>query len=1025
VRQDWEPEDLIEVWTLLEDDMKRLRNKSGANRLGFAMLLKFFEVEARFPEAAREVPAAAVEYVAQQVKVSADQWAVYDWQGDRIKRHRKEIREAFGFRANSEEDQEKLAAWLTAELCGVELSRDRLAEAVVARCRNDHVEPPAPGQVRRLVGKAMRDFDAKFCGSTVSRLTHATRSRLEDLVAGGEEGEEPAADRASAGGGRSFFTELKEDPGAPGLESLFAEVTKLQRVRALELPADLFADVSEKLVDAWRARASKEYPANLARMKPPMRLTLLAALSHVRHTEITDSLVELFIQLVLKINTRAERKVDKELTDELKRVRGKEAMMLRVAEASLAQPSGTVRQVIFPVVSEKTLKALAAEAAANEAKYKARIRTVLRSSYSAHWRRMLKPLLGALTLKCNNTAYRPVMDAIDLLERYLDQPIAKAGAFFDAAEKVPLEGVVPDQWRAAVVDDKGRVERIPYELCVLVSLREALRRREIWVVGAGRWRDPEEDLPADFEENRDVHYDAIQKPLDAKVFITGLQKMHREAMDRLERALVEDTTGGVKIVKKNGEGWIKVSPRPKQEEPENLVAVKAEVQRRWGTIDLLDILKYAEFDTDFISEFTTVATRENLSREVLRRRLLLVLFGLGTNMGIKRVAVTGKHGESEATLRRVRHLFVNRTNMRSALVKLVNATFAVRDEGWWGTGTACASDSRKFGSWSSNFMTEWHQRYRGPGVMIYWHVERKSVCIYSQIKSCSASEVAAMIEGVLRHCTDMEVDRQYTDTHGASIVGFAFAHMLDFKLMPRLKNIGRARLYRPAAGEDANWPALAPVLSGKTIDWDLIAQQYDQIVKYTTALRLGTAEAEQVLRRFTKGGGPKHRTYQAIEELGRVVRTAFICDYLADVEMRKEIHEGLQVVENWNSANSDLYYGKDGDLTGDDKESLEVSMLALHLLQSSLVHVNTLLMQQVLAEPKWADLLTEADRRALSPLWWTHVNPYGRFELDMNSRLDLHPAVDHLRSADGPAAVGGRADRPRVEGARRPGPTGR
>ncbi|MFI9587003.1 DUF4158 domain-containing protein [Streptomyces sp. NPDC052236] len=65
VRQEWEPEDLIEVWTLLEEDRERLRNKSEANRLGFALLLKFFEVEARFPENAEEFPAPAVSYVAQ------------------------------------------------------------------------------------------------------------------------------------------------------------------------------------------------------------------------------------------------------------------------------------------------------------------------------------------------------------------------------------------------------------------------------------------------------------------------------------------------------------------------------------------------------------------------------------------------------------------------------------------------------------------------------------------------------------------------------------------------------------------------------------------------------------------------------------------------------------------------------------------------------------------------------------------------------------------------------------------------
>jgi TnpA family transposase len=107
---------------------------------------------------------------------------------------------------------------------------------------------------------------------------------------------------------------------------------------------------------------------------------------------------------------------------------------------------------------------------------------------------------------------------------------------------------------------------------------------------------------------------------------------------------------------------------------------------------------------------------------------------------------------------------------------------------------------------------------------------------------------------VTRQCTEAEIEANYTDAHGASVIGFAFCHLLGFRLLPRLKQIGGVQLYRP--DEDARYPGIDEALT-RPIKWELIEQQYDQMVKYATALRLGTAEAEQVLRRFARGG-PKH-----------------------------------------------------------------------------------------------------------------------------------------------------------------------
>lgn len=154
------------------------------------------------------------------------------------------------------------------------------------------------------------------------------------------------------------------------------------------------------------------------------------------------------------------------------------------------------------------------------------------------------------------------------------------------------------------------------------------------------------------------------------------------------------------------------------------------------------------------------------------------------------------------------------------------------------------------------------------------------------------------------------------------------------------------------------------------------------------SLRIGTADADAILRRFTRSN-VQHPTYQALGELGRVIKTLFLCEYLSDRRLRQEIQEALNVIEQWNSVNGFIFHGKGGELLSNRPEDQEIALLSLHLIQVSLALVNTLMLQEVLAEGKWKAAMKQEDWRGLTPLFYQHVNPYGRFTLDLTQRIPL------------------------------------
>ena len=455
MKRNWQPEELIEHWTLIPTELDLLSKKTATNRLGIALLLKYFQYEGHFPTSKAEIPRDVIRYVAQLLKVSPDRFENYDWQARTIKTHRALIRDFLGVTEATVRDAQNLTAWLETQVLAYDLKLESLEIAAAERLRHLKIELPTPERLQRIVRSAIRRFESNFSDSIAQELSSSVRKKLDEL---------------------------------------------------LETTSD------------------------------------------------------------------------------------------------------------------------------------------------------------------NNNSENP------------------------------------------------------------------------------------EDT-----ENTAAH-----------------------------------KNNSVQILTKNN-GWIKLSPFAALPEPLNLKRLKREIEQRWSMTSLLDMLSETDLRVKFTRHFKSVSSRENLDPKVLQKRLLIDLYGLGTNTGIKRLSL-GELGEKYQDLLYVRRKFIHKSQLRNAIAEIINATFAVKLPQIWGEGTTtCASDSKKFGAWDQNLMTEWHIRYGGKGVMIYWHVDKNSACIYSQLKTCSSSEVAAMIEGLLRHCTKMKVEKNYVDSHGQSEVAFAFCHLLGFNLMPRLKAIYRQK----------------------------------------------------------------------------------------------------------------------------------------------------------------------------------------------------------------------------------------
>lgn len=338
------------------------------------------------------------------------------------------------------------------------------------------------------------------------------RQALEALVVAPDDriaDDDDAADRTGHPNASAFHA-LKHDPGGLSLQTVLDTAAKILRLRQLGLPSTLFQGVVTRLVHTYREQAAGEPPREVRRHPEALRLTLLACFCTERLHELTDQLVDMLLDIVKRIGARAERRVERAYIAEVKRVRGTSHLAYAMADAALANPTGTVSAVIYPAAGgEAKLRALVA-AHRSTAAYEEQVQTTMRASYGRHYRRI--PSNAHLSFQQHHAPAgdhcAPVAD-----------PLCGQRSAPVQCRRVPLAVVGPAAWHEFVVQTttrgQPRINRISYELCVLNALRDKVRCKEIWVAGAKKHRNPDEDLPQDFDERRTDYYATLSWPQEA------------------------------------------------------------------------------------------------------------------------------------------------------------------------------------------------------------------------------------------------------------------------------------------------------------------------------------------------------------------------------------------------------------------------------------------------------------------------------------------------------------------------------
>jgi len=954
---------LVEQAVLTKEDLEQVHQcRRSHNRLGFAYQIAFVRLTNRFPvQQPFEVIDELVTFTGVQLEIDPDEMDRYRQRQQTLSEHQIRIRDYLKLRPFGAAELERLESFLFEECCRLEQTAALRSQAEQF-FREHHVLQPAPSTLDRLIGEQRRNAREHIFGRITASMTGTMIQRLEEFVQVGPNR-------------RSDLQTLKESAGNPTPAAVMKLTKKLEVIQAagiLEVDLSWLNNNYQRALAQYARHGSAH---KLREVAPSHRYAALVCFLWQTYQDAIDHLIDLYDKLANKVCAKAQDQYDEALKQRHQSIRRSVALFQKIAALILDEgvADETIREAIFRQITKEELARQLEESdewlnGKNSHFFQG---VVNRFEYV---RKFFPAILRHLNYEGQNPEVPEILQAAELLKN-LNQTGKRT-----LPPDTPI-AFIPDRWRPLVLEN-GSVNKQAWECALLLGLRDEIKSGNLAVTHSKRFGPFDAFFISDskWQTRRAAFFQKAGLPSQPEEVGAYLTQRLDQAFDTFLQG--QPSNSYVTITE---DGW-KLSSDPSEKldaEAENkLEALKSWLTKYMRVIRLPELLIEVDNQLDFTRHFRLPASQDQRRADEICA-ILATIMAHGCNIGPYTMARLTEE-VSYSQIKRITDWQLTEESQRSALAELVRAISQLGTSYVWGEGKTSSSDGQRYRFPRRVLQQTFSHKMHDFALEFYSFIADNYAPFYSTPIECTDRDAAYVLDGLLYNESDLPLEEHYTDTHGYTEINFAAFALLGKRFCPRIKGLHHQWIYHINPDREYGMLDLLVNRSDRRIHLDWICDQWDRMGQFYASLESGHTTASVALKRLT-GYSRKNHFYRANRELGRVFKTEFILEYMAQPHLRRRVRRGLLKGEQLHTLARDVCFGKRGRIRARDLQEQMNTCSCLTLILACIIFWQAREIERVIGDshPE-ANGIDLSLLEHVSPIEWDNVLLYGQYVIDRN-----------------------------------------